>query len=283
MVATHRPRVKAFTLIELLVVIAIIGLLVTILLPSLSQAKELARGAVCKTNLRNIGLAVNVYAGNHRDFLPPAIDGDTGGSDLTDDIRHYDAWSTILEREQALTAPRAEDERKIVDGPSSFRCPSGLEQVAGVEASTWDGEPGEPRMQSAFPHRSTTTDETYYVHNWYGISADTYYLGNFPFAKSVQDNTGRVYENRIIDIKRPGDTAGIYDGWNMHRGWGFHTIAARHSNATVTNVMAMDGHVVSLNRGEEIPMFMFQASRHCSAADLFEASPLMWRADQFKN
>ncbi len=54
--AGHLER-NAFTLIELLVVIAIISLLVSILLPSLSKAKGLARSLVCQTRLRNMGSA----------------------------------------------------------------------------------------------------------------------------------------------------------------------------------------------------------------------------------
>jgi prepilin-type N-terminal cleavage/methylation domain-containing protein/prepilin-type processing-associated H-X9-DG protein len=53
---------KGFTLIELLVVIAIISLLVSILLPSLKKAQELAKRAVCSISLKNAGLAMNMYA-----------------------------------------------------------------------------------------------------------------------------------------------------------------------------------------------------------------------------
>lgn len=59
-VSRHRP-LHGFTLIELLVVIAIISLLVSILLPSLTKAKELARGAACMANLKNINLAAQYY------------------------------------------------------------------------------------------------------------------------------------------------------------------------------------------------------------------------------
>lgn len=53
---------RGFTLIELLVVIAIISLLVSILLPSLSRAKKLAKAAICRVNQRGIGTAIHMYA-----------------------------------------------------------------------------------------------------------------------------------------------------------------------------------------------------------------------------
>ncbi len=61
---------KGFTLIELLVVVAIIALLISILLPSLSRARELAKRAVCGSNLRGIGQGMHIYANDNREWFP---------------------------------------------------------------------------------------------------------------------------------------------------------------------------------------------------------------------
>ncbi len=65
---THR---SAFTLIEVLVVVAIIGLLVSILLPSLERARAQARGTACLANLRQLGVGAFQYANEHREYIPP--------------------------------------------------------------------------------------------------------------------------------------------------------------------------------------------------------------------
>ncbi|MFH0965318.1 MAG: DUF1559 domain-containing protein [Planctomycetota bacterium] len=71
---------KGFTLIELLVVMVIIALLVGLLLPALGRAREEARKTQCRSNLRQIGLAMNMYCNDNKGYTP-VIYGWLGGMD----------------------------------------------------------------------------------------------------------------------------------------------------------------------------------------------------------
>jgi prepilin-type N-terminal cleavage/methylation domain-containing protein len=75
-----QKRKKAFTLIELLVVIAIIALLISILLPSLSRARELSKRLVCASNVKGLGTAYKIYANDFEENWPTVPFSTAAGS-----------------------------------------------------------------------------------------------------------------------------------------------------------------------------------------------------------
>ncbi len=71
---------RAFTLIELLVVVAIISMLISILLPTLSRAREQAKTVKCGAHLKGLGVGVNMCFTENRDYGPSWDDGEAGFS-----------------------------------------------------------------------------------------------------------------------------------------------------------------------------------------------------------
>ncbi len=104
---------RAFTLIELLVVIAIISLLVSILLPSLTKARELARNTVCATQVRSQAMAMEFYLEDSEGVYPRTLH------------RHI-YWFEHL-RDSYLDMEN-----------SHFFCPSDTRVNTTLEATTWN-------------------------------------------------------------------------------------------------------------------------------------------------
>ena len=100
-------RSRAFTLIELLTVIAIIAVLAGMLLPAIGRAKEAARSTACLGNLRQIGLAVQMYVQENRNRLPVCRDK----SPLTNSVPSTNAFFSL---EEAL--------RPYAPEPRLFKC-----------------------------------------------------------------------------------------------------------------------------------------------------------------
>lgn len=91
-----KNRVRSFTLIELLVVIAIIGILVSILLPSLARAREKTKRAVCLSEIRQLGLFAFLYSDDNNGILP--LDGRSEGTNaLKPDLWRSDMFMPYID------------------------------------------------------------------------------------------------------------------------------------------------------------------------------------------
>jgi prepilin-type N-terminal cleavage/methylation domain-containing protein/prepilin-type processing-associated H-X9-DG protein len=95
---------RGFTLIELLVVIAIIAVLAAMLFPVFARAREKARQSSCQSNLKQLGLAVSMYAQDHDEVLPIRWYG--GSNDAWDaPFLWMDLIYPYVKNEQVFTCP----------------------------------------------------------------------------------------------------------------------------------------------------------------------------------
>ncbi|NLX05326.1 MAG: DUF1559 domain-containing protein [Phycisphaerae bacterium] len=167
-------RRGGFTLIELLVVVAIIAVLVAVLLPALNSAREQARRAVCKSNLRNVVVSFTLYAEENAGRFP-LTDGRTedGGT------ANYDNWLRIASGFQQfsywpLLAPRQQwsssgywiihELRGVLRDPRLLYCPSD-DYRAEVDFSLNPWASGGHRVSYAYRGTTTPPDGRRYNYN----------------------------------------------------------------------------------------------------------------------
>lgn len=84
-----KRKFNRFTLVEFLVVISVIAILAGLLLPALSRARDKAREISCASNVKQIGSALILYAGDSQDYYPSVVDNGSEGLYLEDRIGSY--------------------------------------------------------------------------------------------------------------------------------------------------------------------------------------------------
>ncbi len=200
-----------FTLIELLVVIAIIAILAAILLPALQRAREKARQAVCQSNLKQIGLAIIMYAGEYNSYVPPAsVDNNDGPS-----------WENLI--------------YTYAGNWDVFICPSDETGMASFIKNNWGG------LKSSYAFNAQVSELTDVDGDrWYG-PAKLSRIPNPTRVLMIVENYGASNgalraNNMSVRVWQSGNT--LFSIWNTPTRYGVH--------GGVSNWLFCDGHVESL-------------------------------------
>jgi general secretion pathway protein G len=127
-----------FTLIELLVVIAIIALLAALLFPVFATARAKARQSQCLSNLRQIGMSIDMYATDHDDLYPFAVDPtDKYTPQIWHEYPEWQQWIPSMPMLHEVLQPYQKS-REI------WRCPADI----GYTIQDFTGEPFDTRPSS---------------------------------------------------------------------------------------------------------------------------------------
>ena len=285
----HRLR-KGFTLVELLVVIGIIAVLVGLLLPALSKARQQAATAQCLSNLRSIGHGILMYATENDGFLVPgwiANDAGTGAG--------LDSYATLLVGLKYLPAPRMDQAFGADDAnteESVFRCPAGLDFKHELPGD-WPASPTDGIGAHAWRRQSVTgaggwTKTGVIVDSWYGINM----LNNaqpanqqkllFPFRKLKRNAAGGIDGelSKLVKFKNAAQLTIMYDGLRYFEG-DVNRVNFRHNSKRTANFLFADGHCESLNIGVLPQLTEAQIKNVNNGVMLLKPWPVPhWRLDQ---
>jgi prepilin-type N-terminal cleavage/methylation domain-containing protein/prepilin-type processing-associated H-X9-DG protein len=231
-----RNRWRAFTLVELLVVIGIIALLISILLPALTKAKDSANTVACLSNIRQLGAAAMNYSAEHKGYIIPVGNSKVGGSSYF--------WCNIMVDNKYVSPPS-----DIGAGPltgSVFFCPSGNQDFF-PPSLTNSGTVPSSRIdeQSCMAYRRNSTVTNVPIDVWYGINGEDPPANNPTNVgapcRRLQNSADQM--TKLNMVRRSSETVMFFDGLLYNQmSSNANRISARHGKKTQTNLGFFDGH-----------------------------------------
>ncbi len=226
-----RRAPRAFTLIELLTVIAIIGILAAIIIPTVGSVRKSAKESQSLSNLRQIALAMNLYADEYRDLFPPGYYYKAGDGEriwTAELVPYIGLKAKIYSADQSLfVSPLAEI--PVRDGsPNSGVIPSTYSVNGMICPDISGGDTRLPRNQVPRPTRVILVGESTQRSN------NTYANGSFnnPAAWRTR-NSSQALDDLIPTDSDVDGTGG----------------ALRYRGRSGAPVAFVDGHVESVKKG----------------------------------
>lgn len=251
---------SAFTVPELLAVVAIIMIIISILLPSMEQARANARMTICQANIRSLAMATRAYTLDEGQYLPPVL--------IKAGVPGYaegDVFSNLFVRRAYMTAVSGFDSR------SPFRCP---EQMVNknVGSNGWAPTKGPHRTEKhmMYTYATGAADPTgtnplpikgVAVPTWYLLAGGNHPNWTFQWIEKQSDWLRTYKVNRVLNQSEKvlaAEQSNINATSPNDGGYGEGRIAARHGpfvpgplpgglNDGRANIVFFDGHVAAFN------------------------------------
>jgi prepilin-type N-terminal cleavage/methylation domain-containing protein len=230
-IRTHRLA-GGFSLIELLVVVAIIAALISVLLPSLNKARANARMVQCLANLKNMGMAAEMYANAQGNYYPPLW---ARGGVVVNGVDTWDyRWTANREFRKNLSM----DLSAGLQEHEGIFCPDGpVEQKL---VSNWGGHYGSNNYGTV-PQRSDQGGTKHMISMLRSKMPTPALKAQFVDATDFSSPAVEDAINPAVRWDTFGDVTGKW------------TAAYRHLEKSGINVAHYDGHASHYTRGEAYP------------------------------